>query len=149
MSLKEQLEGALKDAMRANDDLRKRTVRMVLSAIRLAEVEKSRDAVLDEAAVMAIVQKEIKARQEAIADAQRAGRDDLIEVAKDEIGVLESFLPKQLAADELQNLVRQAIAEVGATSVREMGQVMKVLMPRIAGRAAGDQVSQAVRQLLQ
>lgn len=149
MSLKTQLEDALKDAMRANDDLNKRTLRMALSAIRLAEIEKGRGSVMDESAVLGILQKEIKARQEAIADAERAGRPDLITEAQAEVHVLEKFLPKQFTPAELEDLARQAIAEVGATSIREMGQVMKVLMPRLAGRAPGDQASAAVRQLLQ
>lgn len=149
MSLKTQLEGALKDAMRANDDLHKRTLRMALAAIRLAEIEKGRGSVMDEPAVLAILQKEIKARQESIADAERAGRPDLVKEALDEVHVLEAFLPKQLSAAELEALARQAVAEVGATSIREMGQVMKILMPRLAGRAPGDQASQVVRQLLQ
>jgi len=147
MSVKSQLESALKDAMRAGDDLRKRTLRMALSAIRLAEIDKG--AALDDAAVLSIVQKEIKARQESIEDAQRANRSDLEEASRAEIAVLQEFLPKQLTPEELETLAKQAIAEVGATSVREMGQVMKVLVPRLQGRAPGDQASQVVRRLLQ
>ena len=147
MSIREQLESTLKDAMRASDDLRKRTLRMVLSAIRLAEVDKG--SLLEDAGVMAILQKEIKSRQESIADAQKANRPDLIEASQAEIGVLETFLPRQLSASELEELARQAIAEVGATSPREMGQVMKLLAPRLQGRATGDQASQIVRKLLQ
>ena len=147
MSIREQLESTLKDAMRASDDLRKRTLRMVLSAIRLAEVDKG--SLLEDAGVMAILQKEIKSRQESIADAQKANRPDLIEASQAEIGVLETFLPRQLSASELEELARQAIAEVGATSPRQMGQVMKLLAPRLQGRATGDQASQIVRKLLQ
>lgn len=147
MATKSELENDLKDAMRAGDDLRKRTLRMALSAIRLAEVEKG--AALDEAAVIAILQKEVKSRQESIAEAQRAARSDLEAASQAEVGVLESYLPKQLSPDELEALARQAIAETGATSPREMGQVMKALMPKLQGRATGDQASQAVRKLLQ
>jgi hypothetical protein len=147
MSLKVQLDSALKDAMRAGDDLRKRTVRMVLSAIRLAEVEKGGS--LEDPAILSIIQKEIKARHESIADAERAKRADLVAASQAEIAVLEEYLPKQLSQDELRALARQVIEEVGATSPREMGQVMKVLVPRVAGRAPGDQVSLVVRQLLQ
>ena len=85
----------------------------------------------------------------AIADAQRANRPDLAAASEAEISILESFLPKAMTADELDALARQAVAEVGATGIREMGQVMKVLMPRLQGRATGDQASQAVRRLLQ
>ena len=147
MTTKAQLESDLKDAMRANDDLRKRTLRMALSAIRFAEVENG--ATLDENAILAILQKEVKMRQEAIAEAQHANRPDLEEASKAEITVLEPYLPKSFSPEELEAQARQAIADVGATSPQEMGKVMKVLMPRLQGRATGDQASQVVRRLLQ
>ena len=147
MTTKAQLESDLKDAMRANDDLRKRTLRMALSAIRFAEVENG--ATLDENAILAILQKEVKMRQEAIAEAQHANRPDLEEASKAEITVLEPYLPKSFSPDELEAHARQAIVDVGATSPQEMGKVMKVLMPRLQGRATGDQASQVVRRLLQ
>jgi uncharacterized protein len=146
MDTKEQLESSLKTAMKAGDDLAKRTLRMALSAIRLAEIDKG--VSLDEAGVQAILQKEVKSRQEAITEAQRAHRPDLEAAAQDEIHLLERFMPKQLSAAEMDELARQAIGEVGATSLKEMGAVMKVLMPRLQGRASGDQASQAVKRLL-
>jgi len=146
METKTQLENALKDALRAGDELRKRTLRMTLAAIRQQEIDKGTAA--DEAAVLSILQKEIKSRQESIADAHKAGRADLEAEANAEIEVLQGFLPRQLSADELEALARQAIAETGATDLKEMGQVMKVLMPRLQGRASGDQASQVVRKLL-
>jgi hypothetical protein len=146
LSTKEQLEAGLKEAMKAGDDLRKRTLRMALAAIRQAEIDGGKP--LEESQVQLILQKEIKSRHEAIAEAQRAHRPDLETAAKDEIGVLEGFLPRQLAPEELDVLARQAVAETGATSQKDMGQVMKVLMPRLQGRASGDQASQAVRRLL-
>jgi len=145
MSLKQTMENALKDAMRANDDVRKRTLRMALSAIRMAELDRGE---LDDPALMAIVQKEIKLRQEAIEDARRAARPDLEASNQDEIKVLLLFLPQPLTEPELEELARQAIAEAGATGPREMGQVMKILVPRLQGRATGDQASQMVRKLL-
>lgn len=147
MSTKAKLESDLKDAMRAADDLRKRTLRMALSVIRLAEVEKGSQ--LDDDAVLSIIQKEVKSNQESIEDARKAGRPDLEQTAQAEIEVLSQYLPRQLTPAELEELARQAIAEIGATSPREMGQVMKVLMARLQGRATGDQASQAVRKLLQ
>jgi uncharacterized protein YqeY len=147
MDTKTQLENALKDAMRAGDDLQKRTIRMALSTIRLAEIDKG--APIDEATVLSILQKEIKSRQEAIEDARRANRPDLVESSQAEIAVLQEFLPKQLTMAELEALAKQVIAEVGASNIREMGQVMKVLVPRLEGRAPGDQASQVVRRLLQ
>jgi uncharacterized protein YqeY len=146
MATREQLENTLKEAMRASDDLRKRTVRMVLAAIRLAEVEKGQP--IDETAINAILQKEIKSRNEAIADAQKARRPDLIAAAQSEITYLESLLPQALTDEELENLARQVIAETGATSARQLGQVMKALMPRLQGRADGARVNQVVRRLL-
>lgn len=146
MSIKQQLENDVKDAMRNKDELRKRTLRLTLTEIHLAEVEKGGE--LDDQALLALLQKQIKSRHESIADAKRAGRSELVEEVKAEIGVLEAYLPKQLSAQELEQLARQAIAEAGATSPKEMGQVMKILIPRLRGRASGNEASQVVRTLL-
>lgn len=146
MSVKSQLENDLKDALRAGDDLRKRTLRMALSAIKQNEIDKG--ITLDDSGVMAILQKEIKSRHESIADAERAHRQDLVDASRAEIAVLEGYLPKALTPQELEDLARQVIAEVGATSPAQMGQVMKVLMPRLQGRATGDAASQVARKLL-
>jgi uncharacterized protein len=147
MSTKTDLEDALTAAIRSSDEATKRTVRMALTNIRLAEVDKG--APLDESGVQAMLLKEVKSQREAIADAERANRPDLIAPAQQEIAILEGFLPKGMSPEELETLARQAIADAGATSIKEMGQVMKVLMPRLQGRASGDQASQAVRRLLQ
>jgi hypothetical protein len=146
MSVKTDLENALKDAMRRGDDLHKRTLRMALAGIKQVEIDKG--ITMDDPAVMTVVQKEIKSRHESIADAERAGRSDLIAAARAEIAVLEGFLPKALSPQELEEQARQVISEVGATSPAQMGQVMKLLMPRIQGRTSGDAASQAVRKLL-
>lgn len=146
MSIKAQLETALKDAMRSGDELHKRVLRMALSAIRLAEIDRA--GVLDDAGVLAILQKEMKSYQETYEESHNAGRTDLAEKAKSEMGVLKDFLPSQYSPEELESLVRQVIAEVGATGAKEMGQVMKALIPRLQGRATGDQASQLVRKLL-
>jgi uncharacterized protein YqeY len=119
---------------------------MALAAIQLAEVEKG--AALDEPGILGILQKEIKSRRESITDAGQAGRPDIAAEAQTEIGILEEYLPQPLSASELEAMARAAIAEAGATSVREMGQVMKILMPRIQGKAEGGQASQIVRELL-
>jgi uncharacterized protein YqeY len=147
MPLKSQLENDMKDALRAKDDLRKNTLRLALSSIRLIEIDKT--GPLDEAGVMAVIQKEIKSRHEVIADAEKANRPDLIETANKEIAILEGYLPKALSAQELENIAKQAIADSGATSLTQLGQVMKILMPRLQGKATGDQASAAVRKLLQ
>lgn len=147
MSLKKDLENALKDAMRSGDDVRKRTIRMALAGIKLVEVEKGKS--LDDDDVMAILHKEIKSRQETIADAQRGGREDLVQGNLDDIKELQSFLPQAYTPAELETLVRSVIAEVGAHSMTDMGKVMKELTPRLQGRATPGEASQLVRQLLQ
>ena len=147
METKVQLEIALKEAMKTVDDVRKRTVRMVLAAVRQVEIDQQ--VKLDEAAVLAIIQKEIKTRKDAVEEARRANRPDIVAATEAEIVVLQAYLPQAVSADELKALVEAAIAEAGAASPADMGKVMKLLMPRLAGRAPGDQVSAAVRQLLQ
>jgi uncharacterized protein YqeY len=147
MNTKKQLEDALKDAMRAKDDVRKRTIRLTLSDIKLAEVDKKRE--LDNAEVLAIIQKGVKERQDVIEESKRAQRPDLVANAEAEMAVLEEFLPDQLTSDELEEITSQVIDEVGASSMGDMGQVMKVLIPRLAGRATGQEASQMARKLLQ
>jgi uncharacterized protein len=147
METKAQLEIALKEAMKAGDDVRKRTVRMALAAVRQVEID--RQVKLDEPAVLAIVQKEIKTRKEAVEEARQANRPDIVAATEAEIVVLKSYLPLAMGDEELMELVEATIADVGATSRVDMGKVMKLLMPRVAGRAPGDQVSAAVRQFLQ
>jgi uncharacterized protein len=147
MDTRQKLETALKEAMRSGDDMRRQNIRMVMSAVKLIEVEKG--AKLDEAAVIAVIQKELKSRQEADLDAQKANRPDLAEKAQKEIAFLETFLPQQLTQDELLILAQESITEVGAASLADMGKVMKAMMPKVQGRATGDQVSQVVRGQLQ
>lgn len=147
MTTKNDLDIALKAALRAKDDLRKATLRMALAGIKLAEVDKR--AELDDAAVIGVLQKEVKSRRESIADAERAKRADLVKAAEAEIVILEEFLPKAMSAAELEALVKETIAEVGASDPGDIGGVMKAVMPKVQGRAEGGQVSQIVRQLLQ
>jgi len=147
MDTKEKLELALKEAMKAGDDVRKRTVRMVMAAIRQVEIDQQ--VKLDEAAVLSIIQKEIKTRKDDVEEARRATRPDIVAATEAEITVLQNYLPQALSADELNALVQAAITEAGATSQTDMGKVMKLLMPRVGARAPGDQVSAAVRQFLQ
>jgi uncharacterized protein YqeY len=147
METKVKLENALKDAMKAGDDVAKRTVRMALAAVRQVEID--RRITLDETAVLGIIQKEIKTHTESLEEARGANRPDIVAAMEAEIKVLEAFLPEALSAEELQALVNAAIEEAGASAPSDMGKVMKIVMPRVAGRAPGDQVSAAVRQALQ
>jgi uncharacterized protein YqeY len=147
MDMKTELSNAVKEAMKSGDEVRKRTIRMVLAAIKQVEVDRRIN--LDDPAVLAILQKEIKLRKEALDEAKRANRADLAEDAQAEIDVLTVFLPKGLSAEELHTLVQEAIVETQASAPADMGKVMKNLLPKIAGRAPGDQVSAMVRELLQ
>ena len=146
MDTKTQLNESVKDAMKSGDEIRKRTVRMVLAAVKQAEVDKQ--AALEDLAVVALIQKEIKNRREAIEEAKKANRPDLIADNETEIKVLEVFLPQAMPAEELRALVQAAIAETGASAPGDMGKVMKIVMPKIAGRAPNDMISSMVKELL-
>ncbi len=146
MDIKIQLTDAMKEAMKAHDEVRKRTVRMALAAVKQVEVDKR--TMLDDAAIIPLLQKEIKNRREAVEEAKKANRPDLITDNEAEIKVLEAFLPKAMSPDELRTLVQNAITEAGASTQTDMGKVMKLVMPEVAGRAAGDQISSMVKELL-
>ena len=146
MLKREMFEEELKNAIRSGDDVRKRTLRMLLTSIKIAEVD--RLETLDEPDLVALIQKEAKTRREAIEEAKRADRQDLIASAEDELTVLQDYLPQPLEPEELEDLARQAIEEVGASGPESMGKVMKVLMSRVQGRADGKTVSTLVQQLL-
>ena len=137
----------MKDAMKSGDEVRKRTVRMVLAAVKQAEVDKR--AEIDDLAVIALIQKEVKNRRESLEEAKKVDRADLIADNEAEIKVLEVFLPKAMPAEELRAIVQSAITETGAASPTDMGKVMKVVMGKVAGRAPNDMISAAVRELLQ
>ena len=146
MDIKTQLNESMKDAMKSGDEVRKRTTRMALANIKQVEVDKR--IALDDGAVISLLQKEIKNRREALEEAKKANRADLIADNEAEIKVIETFLPKAMPAEELRTLAQAAITEVGAAAPSDMGKVMKVLLPKVAGRAAGDQVSAMVKELL-
>ncbi|MFN3490814.1 MAG: GatB/YqeY domain-containing protein [Anaerolineales bacterium] len=146
MDTKAKLNEAMKDAMKSGDNLRKQTIRMVLAAVKQAEVDKRVD--LDEAAVIALIQKEVKNRRESIEDAKKADREDLVAGNESEIKILEEFLPKAMPMEELKALVQAAITETGAAAPSDMGKVMKVVMPKVAGRAPNDMISATVKELL-
>jgi len=136
----------MKEAMKSGDAVRLRTVRMVNAAIKQVEVDKR--VPMDDAGVMSLLQKEIKNRREALDEAKKANRADLVADNEAEIKVLEVFLPKAMPAEELRALAQAAIAETGAAGPADMGKVMKILMPKVAGRAANDQISSMVKELL-
>lgn len=146
MSKKAELQKALKEALKSGQDLRKTTLRMALAAIKNAEIEAQEE--LEDDLILNLLQKEVKARQETIEGAKQANRPDLITKAEDEIAILHEFLPQPLSQEELRALVEKAIADTGASSMADMGQVMGHLMPIIRGRADGKQANQIVRELL-
>jgi len=154
MSIKTQLNESMKDAMKSGDEVRKRTVRMALAAVKQVEVDKRSNPAdkrieLDDTAVMNLLQKEIKNRRESLEEARKANRPDLIEANEAEINVLQAFLPKAMPSEELRAMVQDAINETGAASPADMGKVMKIIMAKVAGRAPNDMVSATVRELLQ
>ena len=146
MSTKEKLNESMKEAMKSGDEIRKRTVRMVLAAVKQVEVDKRVE--LDDMAINGLIQKEVKTRREALEEAKKANREDLAAANDAEIKVLEEFLPKAMPAEELRALVQAAIDETGAAAPSDMGKVMKVVMPKVAGRASNDMISAAVKELL-
>lgn len=149
MELRTQIESDLKDAMRASNEVSKRTLRMVLASIKMAEVDKGGGTKLDNPAILPIIQKEIKSRREAILEAEKANRPDLAKLSLEEIGVLETYLPQAISEQELRAMTVEAIQELNAAGPADMGKVIKVLISRLQGRAPGDQVSKIVREYLQ
>jgi uncharacterized protein YqeY len=152
MSLLDQLNSDLKAAMLAKDEVRKQAIRGAKTAILNAEVEKRAkegpDAKLDDAELLAVMAKQAKQRRDSIAEFQKAGRDDLVELEEAELEVLEAYLPRQLNREEIAEVVAAVIEEVGATDVKQIGQVMRPAMQRLQGQADGKIVNQIARELL-
>jgi uncharacterized protein len=146
MMLIARLETELKDAMKERDVERRDALRLILNALRAAEKEIQRPLHEDEE--LQVLQRERKRRLEAIEAYRAAGREEQAEREEDELDVLEDFMPEPLSEEELEQIVDDAIAENGATSLRDLGRVMADVMPQIAGRADGSAVSQLVREKL-
>ena len=145
-NLKQELQNALKLAMKARDRDRRNAIRLLQSAIKQAEIDGRVE--LDDSAVRDILRKEAKKRRETISELEAAGRSAEAAAERFELALTEEFLPRQLSSDELKPIIIEAIAEVGATSMKEMGQVMKAVMPKVAGLADGKAVNAMVRELL-
>ena len=146
MATKKELEKNLLRAIKARDELSKNAIRLAISSIKLAEVEKGEE--LSESEIFAILRKEIKMREETIAEAEKAYRQDLIMNTKAEIEILIKFLPEELSDQELTELVKKIIMETGASSMKEMGMVIKKVIQEVHGRASNEQISKKVRELL-
>jgi uncharacterized protein YqeY len=146
MSLIARIELELKDAMRARDEERTSTLRLTLAALRSAEKELGRALKEDEE--LQVLQRERKRRTEAAEAFRGGGRDERADLEERELAVIEEFMPEPLGEEELERIVDDAIAETGATSLRDLGRVMADVMPQVAGRADGSTVSQLVREKL-
>lgn len=147
MSVKAEIQQALTAAMKSKDEVIKVPLRLVMAAIKEAEIEKQEE--LSDPEVLRILQKEAKAHLDTISDAEKAGRPDLIEQAEAELVVLKRFLPEELDDEALEKIVKETIEEEGASSMADMGSVMKAILPKVQGRADGGKVSQLVRKHLQ
>lgn len=145
MSLKTTLTQDMKNAMKAKDALALTTLRMLISEVKKREIDSKDKEELDDSAVLKVVQSLIKQRRDSIAAFEKGGRAELAAKEAEEIKVLEKYLPTQLSEDELRALVKEAIAETGASSPKDMGQVMKMVLAKADNRADGKTVSQMVQ----
>lgn len=145
-TLKPAITAAMKDAMRAKQKERLGTIRLILAELKRIEVDERIE--LDDARVLAVLDKMLKQRRDSIQQYESAGRQDLADVESAEITVIETFLPAALTPDEIENLLDEAVAASGADSVRDMGKVMAILKPKLQGRADIGSVSQLVKQRL-
>ena len=143
MALREQLNEDMKTAMKARDAEKLGAVRLLLAAVKQREVDER--ITLDDAGVISVIEKMIKQRKDSISQYEKAARQDLADKEKFEIGVLEAYMPQQLSAAEVDAIVAQAVAESGAKSPADMGKVMALVKPRLAGRADMGKVSALVK----
>ena len=146
MSIKDTINEKLKESMRNHDEDGKRVYRMVLASVKFAEKTAGKE--LEDNDVVQILQKEMKIRKETLSEAQNAGREAAAAEAQKDIDAIEPLLPKQMDAEELKAVIRQAIEETGASSAADMGKVMKIVMPKLKGLAANDVISKTVKELL-
>lgn len=149
-SLKDRIASDLKDAMRAQDDVRRRTLRSIRSALMKEEIShrEGGKGELNEQQELAVLQKEAKQRRESMAQFDEAGRDDLAQKERDELAVIEEYLPSKLSDEELRTKLKAIVEDVGAESMADMGQVMGRAMGELRGRADGNRVREVVESLL-
>jgi len=146
MNIKDQLIKNLKTAMKEKKKMKTRVIRMALSSIKLAEVEVGGE--LDENRILAILQKEIKTREETIAEAEKANRPEMIKELNEEIAAIKEFLPTEIDDEALGRIIDEVIAMTKAESIKQMGLVMKESISRVAGRASNDRISKIVKEKL-
>ena len=143
-TLRERLDSDLKDAMRAKDELKLLTIRAIKSAVKYKEVEAA-NKVLDEPAIIAVITTQVKQRRDSAAEFKKANRLDLADKEEKEIAILQLYLPTQLSAEQLTAEIAKAITEAGATSMKDLGNVMKIVTPRLKGQAEGKAISEEVK----
>ena len=149
MKLQERLDSDLKEAMRARDTTKLGVLRMLKSALKYAAIAKSgTEAELNDAEVAQVIRKQVKQRQDSIESFEKGGRAELAEKEREELSILNAYLPQAMSADELAKVVRETISEVGATSKAQMGALMKALQAKVAGRADGKTLSAEVSRQL-
>jgi len=139
MSLQEQISAALKDAMRARDEAKMATLRLVLTAIK--KREKEARSLLEDQEVISVITSQIKQRRESIEQYRKAGREDLAQTEENELQILQGYMPEQVPEEEISNTLDEIIAELGAVSMKDMGKVMKAAMARLAGKAEGGAIN--------
>lgn len=146
MSLKNVLEKELLKSIKTKDEVRRNALRLAISSIQLVEIEIGSE--LDNTTTFGILQKEIKIREETIAEAEKAGRFEMIPPVQAEIAIIKEYLPKEMSDEELSIVIKKIIADTGASSMKEMGLVVKNAIQTVQGRAANDRISRKVRELL-
>ena len=146
MSLQEQISAALKDAMRARDEAKMTTLRLVLTAIK--KREKEARSLLEDQEVISVITSQIKQRRESIEQYRKAGREDLAQTEEKELQILQGYMPEQVSEEEISNVLDEIIAEVGAVSMKDMGKVMKAAMAKLAGKAEGGAINAMVKTKL-
>ncbi len=146
MSLKDKLMADMKIAMKSGDKDRLLVIRSLRAAVRQTEIDGKKE--LDDDGVIAVASKELKMRQDSLAEFKKGGREDLVQKTQSEIDVIIDYLPKQLTEEEIRTLVSESIAEAGASTAKDMGKIMKVLMPKVKGKANGKVVNNIVREML-
>lgn len=146
MTLKEQLRLDTADAMREGDNEKRDTLRLLLAAIKQTEVDSQQE--LDDAGVQLVLTKQAKQRRESIADYEKAGRDDIADLEKAELVIIESYLPQLMTREEITVIAAQTIADLGADGPKDTGRVMGSMMPKVKGKADGRLVNEVVRDLL-
>jgi uncharacterized protein YqeY len=147
MAIKEQLRSDMADAMRAGDNEKRDTLRLLLAAIKQVEIDEQ--TTLDDADVQNVLTKQAKQRRESIAEYDAAGRQEQADHEKVELEIIDSYLPQTMSRQEVEKIAGQAVADLGASSPKDMGRVMGRLMPQVKGKADGSMVSEVVRELLQ